>query len=131
MTRLQYPDAGCDKRSGPQSGVPARAVVALAAVDAQYLLCLLVFGLAVIVYTTFGGFHAVVWTDVLQGVVMVGGVLILLPLAISQIPPLQVDGTTVHGLQAATQRMAEMLPPRIGTARLAIESPPAQNIHVN
>ena len=30
----------------------------------EYLLCLVVFGVAVIVYTTYGGFHAVVWTDV-------------------------------------------------------------------
>ena len=47
--------------------------------DPAYLLCLLSFGVAVILYTTWGGFHAVVWTDVMQGVVMVAGVLILLP----------------------------------------------------
>ena len=47
----------------------------------EYLLCLVVFGVAVIVYTTYGGFHAVVWTDVMQGVVMVIGVIIMLPLA--------------------------------------------------
>ena len=50
----------------------------------EYLVCLVVFGVAVIVYTTYGGFHAVVWTDVMQGVVMVIGVVIMLPLAINQ-----------------------------------------------
>ena len=42
-----------------------------AGVDPGYLLCLLVFGLVVVVYTAYGGFHAVVWTDVMQGLVMV------------------------------------------------------------
>ena len=72
-------------------------------VDGGYLLCLLTFGVAVIVYTTYGGFHAVVWTDVMQGVVMVLGVLIMLPLALHQ----------VGGLGNATREMAEMTPPRI------------------
>ena len=72
-------------------------------VDVGYLLCLLTFGIAVIVYTTYGGFHAVVWTDVMQGVVMVVGVLIMLPLALHQ----------VGGLGNATREMAEMTPPRI------------------
>lgn len=51
-------------------------------VDPGYLLCLLVFALAVVVYTTYGGFRAVVWTDVLQGFVMVLGILLLLPLSL-------------------------------------------------
>jgi sodium/pantothenate symporter len=74
--------------------------------DSQYLVCLLFFGVAVIIYTTYGGFHAVVWTDVLQGIVMVIGVLILLPLAIS----------AVGGLGNATKQMADMTPPRRGYA---------------
>ncbi|MEZ6054613.1 MAG: hypothetical protein R3C02_25115 [Planctomycetaceae bacterium] len=65
-------------------------------VDGGYLLCLLVFGIAVVIYTTYGGFHAVVWTDVMQGLVMVGGVLIMLPLALYE----------VGGLENATRRMA-------------------------
>lgn len=51
-------------------------------VDPGYLLCLLIFAVAVVAYTTYGGFRAVVWTDVLQGVVMVLGVLILLPMTL-------------------------------------------------
>ena len=50
----------------------------LTSVSADYLFCLVVFGIAVIVYTTYGGFHAVVWTDVMQGIVMVVGVIIML-----------------------------------------------------
>ncbi|WP_166829577.1 sodium:solute symporter family transporter [Thalassoroseus pseudoceratinae] len=69
--------------------------------DPQYLLCLVSFGIAVIIYTTYGGFHAVVWTDVMQGVVMVIGVLIMLPLTLD----------AVGGLENATQEMAQMKPP--------------------
>ena len=67
-----------------------------------YLLCLIVFGIGVIIYTTYGGFRAVVWTDVLQGIVMVGGVVIMLPLAIY----------FAGGLGSATDEMADMTPPR-------------------
>ncbi|MFV0445686.1 MAG: sodium/pantothenate symporter [Planctomycetaceae bacterium] len=71
-------------------------------VQPGYLLCLILFGISVIVYTTYGGFHAVVWTDVMQGIVMVIGVLIMLPLAISQ----------VGGMEAGTRKLAEMEPKR-------------------
>ena len=79
-----------------------------AGVDPQYLLCLMVLGLVVVVYTAYGGFHAVVWTDVMQGVVMVVEVVIMLPLALYQ----------VGGLEKATEEMAQMLPPERGTATL-------------
>ena len=81
-----------------------------AGVDPEYLFCLLAFGLVVIIYTAYGGFHAVVWTDVMQGLVMVVGVVVMLPLALSQ----------VGGLERATRQMAEMLPPERGTATLAL-----------
>ncbi len=71
-----------------------------AGVQPGYLVCLALFGLSVIFYTTYGGFHAVVWTDVMQGIVMVAGVLIMLPLAISQ----------VGGLEAGTRQLAELVP---------------------
>ncbi len=70
--------------------------------DPGYIVCLLFFAFAVIVYTSYGGFRAVVWTDVLQGVVMVIGVLILLPMTLYH----------VGGLNAATKDVAEMIPPR-------------------
>jgi len=79
--------------------------------DAKYLVCLIFFGVAVIAYTTYGGFHAVVWTDVMQGVVMVFGVLILLPLAIY----------AVGGLESATQEMSRMTTPRRGYATVAVD----------
>jgi Na+/pantothenate symporter len=74
----------------------------------SYVLCLLVFGIAVIVYTTYGGFHAVVWTDVMQGIIMVIGVIIMLPLALG----------AVGGLDNATQELAKQTPPYNGTATL-------------
>jgi len=82
-------------------------------VNPAYLTCLLLFGVAVILYTTYGGFHAVVWTDVLQGIVMVVGVCILLPLTISQ----------VGGMTAGSKSLAEMVPPRLGTATLELPAP--------
>jgi Na+/pantothenate symporter len=90
-------------------------------VDPAYVLCLGTFALAVIVYTTYGGFHAVVWTDVLQGIVMVFGVLIMLPLAIWQ----------VGGLTGATQEMAEMVPPRVGFAEVRLRCPLAEDFAIS
>ena len=83
----------------------------------EYLLCLVVFGVAVIVYTTYGGFHAVVWTDVMQGVVMVIGVIIMLPLAISQAGAVAKTDKGA-GLEQVTRAMARMVPPRKGTATI-------------
>ena len=69
--------------------------------EPDYVLCLLVFAFSVIVYTAFGGFRAVVWTDVMQGIVMGVGVIILLFLALSQ----------VGGLPKATEQLKELPPP--------------------
>ncbi len=77
------------------------SVPMLSNIEPGYFLCLLTFGIAVIIYTTWGGFHAVVWTDVMQGIVMVLGVVIMLPLAISQ----------AGGLRNATTELASMIPP--------------------
>lgn len=85
-----------------------------------YQLCLISFAAAVIIYTTYGGFHAVVWTDVMQGVVMIVGVLILLPLALGQ----------VGGLTSANEQLREMTPPRLGTARVVLANPAGEDIDV-
>jgi Na+/proline symporter len=85
---------------------PMSAIGFLEGVEPEYFLCLFAFGVAVIVYTTYGGFHAVVWTDVMQGVVMVVGVLLMLPLAIYM----------AGGLGHVTNEMAHMEPPVPGTA---------------
>ncbi len=82
-------------------------------VEPGYLLCLVTFAAAVIVYTTYGGFRAVVWTDVMQGIVMVVGVLIMLPLAL----------WFCGGLGAATDELSKMTPPRERIARLSIAQP--------
>lgn len=73
----------------------------LSGVDPQYVLCLFTFGIAVVVYTTYGGFHAVVWTDVMQGIVMVLGVLLMVPLTL----------WAVGGLPNATREVALRTPP--------------------
>lgn len=85
----------------------------LQGVSGKYLVCLLAFGVAVIIYTTYGGFHAVVWTDVMQGIVMVCGVMILLPMALSQ----------VGGLETATRKMAKMTPPQFGYCGIRTQEP--------
>jgi Na+/pantothenate symporter len=90
-------------------------------VDSGYLLCLVTFSFAVILYTTYGGFHAVVWTDVMQGVVMVVGVLIMLPLAIN----------AVGSLPEATQKLARMTPPRLGMLRVSLKVPATENLTLN
>lgn len=76
-----------------------------------YYLCLAFFAFAVIVYTSYGGFRAVVWTDVMQGIVMVFGVMLLLPLTLHH----------VGGLQNATEELAKMVPPEYCTVVLEVE----------
>ena len=78
--------------------------------EPDYVLCLLVFSFSVIVYTAFGGFRAVVWTDIMQGVVMGAGVIILLILTLSQ----------VGGLSKATEQLKEMTPPENGTGFITL-----------
>ena len=81
-----------------------------------YLLCLFFFSIAVVTYTSYGGFRAVVWTDVLQGIVMVFGVIVLFWMTLSQ----------VGGLQRATEDLAQMVPPRFCTVE--VESPGPVNL---
>jgi Na+/pantothenate symporter len=50
-----------------------------------YTVGLLIFAAVVVIYTAYGGFRAVVWTDVMQGVVMGVGVVFLLPVIVSQV----------------------------------------------
>lgn len=80
--------------------------------DGDYVLCLIFFAIAVVVYTSYGGYLAVVWTDVMQGIVMLIGVMIMLLLALSQ----------VGGLGNATQELAQMTPPEFGRAEIRWES---------
>ena len=49
-----------------------------------YEISLMIFAFTVVFYTAYGGFRAVVWTDVMQGVVMGLGVLILIPIVLAR-----------------------------------------------
>lgn len=82
-------------------------------VSAEYTLGLLLFAVLVVIYTTFGGFRAVVWTDILQGFVMIVGVMIMLVLALSQ----------VGGLANATRSMDAMTPPKLGEVIFEADTP--------
>lgn len=52
--------------------------------DWGYSAGLIIFAVTVVFYTAYGGFRAVVWTDVLQGIVMVLGITLLLPVILRQ-----------------------------------------------
>ncbi|WP_302453325.1 sodium/solute symporter [Victivallis vadensis] len=49
-------------------------------------LIVLVTGVVVALYTTFGGFEAVVWTDVVQTVILLGGALLCFAIIIGKLP---------------------------------------------
>jgi SSS family solute:Na+ symporter/sodium/pantothenate symporter len=66
----------------------------------DYVLGIVIFALTVVAYTTYGGFWAVTWTDVLQGLVIVAGALLLMVLALNR----------VGGLAAATTTLRELDP---------------------
>ena len=89
-------------------------------VDAEYLLCLLFFAAIVVVYTTFGGFRAVVWTDVLQGFIMLSGIGILLVLTLGQ----------AGGLTTATTEVAKQVPPQLGFVQFSTNRPVAQSLRI-
>jgi len=65
-----------------------------------YEISLLVFAVVVVFYTSYGGFRAVVWTDVMQGVVMGLGVLVLVPIVLNK----------SGGLEQATRSLSEQAP---------------------
>jgi len=72
--------------------------------DPAYVVGLLLFAVLVVIYTTFGGFRAVVWTDMMQGFVMVVGVVVMLVLALAM----------TGGLSNASETLKEAVPPRLG-----------------
>src|SRR5262245_18591250 len=83
-------------------------------IELGYLLGLIVFALTVIAYTTYGGFWAVTWTDVLEGLVMLAGVLIMAVLAVRAVPAVPVEDShgvrELHGLAAATETLRQQDP---------------------
>ena len=101
-------------------GFGTRNISGLAEVDPGYLFGLFVFSLMVIFYTSFGGFRAVVWTDMLQGLVMIVGVAVMVCLVLFQ----------VNGLSSATQELARMTPPRLGNVMLEVDTPADEEIRI-
>lgn len=65
-----------------------------------YEVGLVIFTITVVFYTAYGGFRAVVWTDVLQGIVMGIGVVVLIPIVLIQ----------AGGLGAATEKVQSQRP---------------------
>jgi SSS family solute:Na+ symporter/sodium/pantothenate symporter len=66
----------------------------------DYVLGILIFAVTVVAYTTYGGFWAVTWTDVLQGIVIVVGALLLMGMTLAQ----------VGGLEQATVKLRTIDP---------------------
>ncbi len=83
----------------------------------EYFLCLLLFAGLVIIYTALGGFKAVVWTDMLQGAVMVAGVLVMLVLALNQ----------VGGMSKAAEQLSQMEPPAVGSVAFQTDGQAIEN----
>ncbi|HYT94172.1 MAG TPA: hypothetical protein VEL76_35980, partial [Gemmataceae bacterium] len=75
-----------------------------------YLIGLLIFALTVVAYTTYGGFWAVTWTDVLEGLVMLVGVVVMAILALRAVEPITSGGKELTGLAAATERLRQQDP---------------------
>jgi SSS family transporter len=50
----------------------------------SYITGLILFSVCVVAYTTYGGFRAVAWTDTMQGIVMIVGIVLLVPFAIHE-----------------------------------------------
>lgn len=70
-----------------------------------YVWGLFLFGFVVLVYVTYGGFRAVVLTDVLQGIVMFIGIAILMVVAFNK------AGGAYNAMQAISKINPEMLTP--------------------
>jgi sodium/pantothenate symporter len=67
----------------PAAFAPDGSTSLIFGVKDGYLLGLVLFAIVVIFYTAYGGFRAVVWTDVMQGIVMGLGVLLMIPLVLN------------------------------------------------
>jgi SSS family transporter len=63
--------------------LPALALSAVTGWDVKY--CIIAMGILSTIYTVLGGIEAVIWTDVIQTIVLVGGALIALIIIIGQV----------------------------------------------
>ncbi len=62
----------------------------------SYRTGLTIFAVTVVAYTTYGGFRAVAWTDTMQGIVMIIGIVLLVPFAIRAVPGGLTGATTAQ-----------------------------------
>lgn len=65
-----------------------------------YMTAIIVFGAIVLIYTLLGGMFAVAWTDLVQGIIMVVGILIMVPVCLGK----------VGGLTAMNEAFAQINP---------------------
>ncbi len=75
--------------------LPALALSAVTGIDVN--LCILVMGVLATVYATLGGIEAVIWTDVLQVVVLLGGALLSLAIIFLRVEPGAFEATVDAG----------------------------------
>ena len=81
----------------------AGATILESVLDTSYAMGLILFAVSVVAYTTYGGFRAVAWTDTMQGIVMIVGVVVLLPLTLWAVGGL--EQATVGGDRPLAERV--------------------------
>ena len=94
-----------------------RALEGLAGTDPQraYVFGVVVLALIMVIYETLGGLRAVAWTDVLQGVVMLSGFVLLVILAFQALGGLPTAMEKI--LQAGEADRTKVMPPTMGWCR--------------
>jgi len=65
-------------------GVYASAVVLSVCLDISIALCIVIIGVVTVIYDTLGGMAAVVWSDVVQLVVLIGGLFLCIYLGVTE-----------------------------------------------
>lgn len=65
-----------------------------------YISAILLFGGIVLVYTILGGMFAVAWTDLIQGIIMMAGILVMVPVSLN----------AVGGFTAMNEQFAQLNP---------------------
>jgi SSS family transporter len=74
----------CILRTGLILFLPALAINAMTGFDT--VTCVIIMGIVTTLFSTVGGFEAVVWTDMVQGLVLIGGMILTAVLALVALP---------------------------------------------